>query len=61
VGDVDSNIRRAEAILAEGSPTDIDLLMLPEMAFSGMSTTEYDIINPELPGVCGQPNIDPWN
>lgn len=35
VGDVESNVRRAEAVLAEGSPKDIDLLILPEMAFSG--------------------------
>lgn len=35
VGDVDNNIKRAEALLAEASPKDLDLLVLPEMAFSG--------------------------
>jgi hypothetical protein len=36
VGDVENNIRRADAILAEGDLKDLDLLILPEMAFSGM-------------------------
>lgn len=37
VGDVQSNIDRAEAILADSSPSAIDVLILPEMAFSGKS------------------------
>jgi predicted amidohydrolase len=44
VGDVQNNIRRAEAILAEGDPKDLDLLILPEMAFSGRykrSTSQF--------------------
>lgn len=35
MGDVENNIKRAEAILDEGNPKDLDLLILPEMAFSG--------------------------
>ena len=35
MGDVENNIKRAEAILADGDPKDLDLLILPEMAFSG--------------------------
>jgi protein N-terminal amidase len=35
VGDVENNIKRAEAVLAEGSLKDLDLLVLPEMSFSG--------------------------
>lgn len=39
VGDVSSNIARAEAVLSKADPEDLedlDLLVLPEMAFSGM-------------------------
>lgn len=38
VGDVPSNMARAEAVLAKAEPSsldDLDLLVLPEMAFSG--------------------------
>jgi len=39
VGDVDNNLNRADAILSKTSPDDLeglDLLVLPELAFSGM-------------------------
>jgi protein N-terminal amidase len=39
VGDVSGNITRAEAVLSRAEPQDLetlDLLVLPEMAFSGM-------------------------
>lgn len=39
VGDVSNNITRAEAVLSKADPDELqglDLLVLPEMAFSGM-------------------------
>ena len=41
VGDVSNNITRAETVLSRADPIDrenLDLLVLPEMAFSGTST-----------------------
>jgi protein N-terminal amidase len=38
VGDVDNNVDRAEAVLSRADPADLnnlDLLVLPEMSFSG--------------------------
>jgi protein N-terminal amidase len=35
VGDVENNIRAADAILEKTNLEDVDLLVLPEMAFSG--------------------------
>jgi predicted amidohydrolase len=35
VGDVDNNLKIADAILSKANPKDLDLLVLPEMAFSG--------------------------
>lgn len=38
VGDVDNNMNRADAVLAKADPDDLDtldLLVVPEMAFSG--------------------------
>lgn len=38
VGDVDNNLNRADAVLARADPDDLDsldLLVVPEMAFSG--------------------------
>lgn len=38
VADVDNNLNRADAVLARASPEDLDsldLLVVPEMAFSG--------------------------
>lgn len=36
VGDVDNNLNRADSILSKANPEDLDLLVLPELAFSGM-------------------------
>lgn len=36
VGDVDNNLNRADAVLSKANPEDLDILVLPEMAFSGM-------------------------
>lgn len=38
VGDVDNNMNRADAVLAKADPEELDsldLLVVPEMAFSG--------------------------
>lgn len=37
VGDVDNNLNRADAVLSKANPEDLDILVLPEMAFSGMA------------------------
>lgn len=37
VGDVDNNISLADTILDKADPKNLDLLVLPEMAFSGKS------------------------
>ena len=36
VGDVNNNLNRADAVLNKANAGDLDLLVLPEMAFSGM-------------------------
>lgn len=36
VGDVDNNLSRADKILSQANPEGLDLLVLPELAFSGM-------------------------
>jgi predicted amidohydrolase len=33
--DVNQNLNRADAVLSKASPKDLDLLVLPELAFSG--------------------------
>jgi predicted amidohydrolase len=35
VGDVDNNLNRADAVLSKANPQNLDLLVLPELAFSG--------------------------
>lgn len=37
IGDVDNNLNRADAVLSKANPQDLDILVLPELAFSGMS------------------------
>lgn len=34
-GDVNNNLSRADAVLLKESPEDLDLLVLPELAFTG--------------------------
>ncbi|APA08298.1 hypothetical protein SS1G_13215 [Sclerotinia sclerotiorum 1980 UF-70] len=48
VGDVDNNFKKADAILSKADPEDIDLLVLPEMAFSGYNFTSLGHITPYL-------------
>jgi hypothetical protein len=38
VGDTDNNLSRADAVLSRADPEALDLLVLPEMAFSGKLT-----------------------
>lgn len=40
VGDVDNNLNRADAVLSRANPDDLDVLVLPELAFSGKSFIE---------------------
>jgi hypothetical protein len=40
VGDVDNNLNRADAVLSKANPQNLDLLVLPELAFSGRSGIE---------------------
>lgn len=35
LGNIAHNLKRAETIISRAAPVDIDLLILPEMAFSG--------------------------
>jgi protein N-terminal amidase len=37
VGDVNNNLNRADAVLSKANPEELDLLVLPELAFSGES------------------------
>lgn len=48
VGDVDDNLNRADAVLSKVNPGDFDLLVLPEMAFSGYNFKSQDCISPLL-------------
>ncbi|KAI0471780.1 carbon-nitrogen hydrolase [Xylariaceae sp. FL0804] len=48
VGDVDNNLNRADAILNKAKPGELDLLVLPEMAFSGYNFKSLHDISPFL-------------
>ncbi|KAK0635500.1 carbon-nitrogen hydrolase [Bombardia bombarda] len=51
VGDVSNNLNRADAVLAKADPTELDnldLLVLPEMAFSGYNFKSVQHITPYL-------------
>ncbi|RAL62341.1 hypothetical protein DID88_004907 [Monilinia fructigena] len=48
VGDVENNFTRANAILSKANLEDIDLLVLPEMAFSGYNFSSLEHITPYL-------------
>jgi protein N-terminal amidase len=37
VGDIDNNLNRADAVLSKANPEDLDVLVLPELAFTGTS------------------------
>ncbi|KPM40870.1 hypothetical protein AK830_g5722 [Neonectria ditissima] len=48
VGDVDNNLNRADSVLSKANPDDLDLLVLPEMAFSGYNFKSLQDITPFL-------------
>lgn len=48
LAEVDHNIERADAILDRADPQDIDLLVLPELAFSGYNFKSLGHISPHL-------------
>ncbi|KFY66559.1 hypothetical protein V497_00857 [Pseudogymnoascus sp. VKM F-4516 (FW-969)] len=48
LGDVDQNLNRADAVLSKANPKDIDLLVLPELAFSGYNFKSLKDISPYL-------------
>lgn len=37
VGDIDNNLNRADAVLSKANPDGLDILVLPELAFTGES------------------------
>lgn len=37
LGDVNNNLNRADAVLSKANPENLDLLCLPELAFSGIA------------------------
>lgn len=48
VGEVDNNLNRADAVLAKANQDDVDgldLLVLPELAFSGMIRAKLFLCN----------------
>ncbi|KAF4992539.1 hypothetical protein FGRMN_7101 [Fusarium graminum] len=48
VGDVDNNLNRADAVLSRANPDDLDVLVLPELAFSGYNFKSLQDIAPFL-------------
>ncbi|KAI0913270.1 carbon-nitrogen hydrolase [Ustulina deusta] len=48
VGDIDNNLSRADAVLSKASPENLDLLVLPELAFTGYNFKSLQEISPFL-------------
>ncbi|KAH8173862.1 carbon-nitrogen hydrolase domain-containing protein [Sarocladium implicatum] len=48
LGDIDNNLNRADAVLSKANPIDLDLLVLPELAFSGFNFKSLQQITPYL-------------
>ncbi|KAI0443576.1 carbon-nitrogen hydrolase [Xylaria telfairii] len=48
VGDIDNNLNRADAVLNKANPENLDLLVLPELAFTGYNFKSLHQINPFL-------------
>ncbi|OHW91727.1 N-terminal amidase, partial [Colletotrichum incanum] len=48
VGDVNNNLNRADAVLSKADPDGLDLLVLPELAFSGYNFKSLQHIAPYL-------------
>ncbi|KAL2211395.1 carbon-nitrogen hydrolase, partial [Sarocladium strictum] len=48
LGDIDNNLNRADAVLSKANPADLDLLVLPELAFTGFNFKSLQQITPFL-------------
>ncbi|KAK2025001.1 hypothetical protein LX32DRAFT_77749 [Colletotrichum zoysiae] len=48
VGDIDNNLNRADSVLSKADTDDLDLLVLPELAFSGYNFKSLQHIAPYL-------------
>ncbi|KAI0552176.1 carbon-nitrogen hydrolase [Xylaria curta] len=48
VGDIDDNLNRADAVLNKANPENLDLLVLPELAFTGYNFKSLQQISPFL-------------
>ncbi|KAI1658933.1 carbon-nitrogen hydrolase [Daldinia decipiens] len=48
LGDVNNNLNRADAVLSKANPENLDLLCLPELAFSGYNFKSLQQISPFL-------------
>ncbi|KAJ2987627.1 hypothetical protein NUW58_g4398 [Xylaria curta] len=48
VGDIDNNLNRADAVLNRVNPDNLDLLVLPELAFTGYNFKSLQEISPFL-------------
>ncbi|KAK0391721.1 hypothetical protein NLU13_1220 [Sarocladium strictum] len=48
LGDIDNNLNRADAVLSKANPSDLDLLVLPELAFTGFNFKSLQQITPYL-------------
>jgi protein N-terminal amidase len=44
VGDVNNNLNRADSVLNRADPEDLDILVLPELAFSGMLALAFFLL-----------------
>ncbi|KAK8063435.1 N-terminal amidase [Apiospora saccharicola] len=52
VGDVNNNLNRADSVLSRSNPDDLDVLVLPELAFSGYNFRSLSDISPYLEPTC---------
>jgi len=57
LGNLAQNIQRAEAILRKAAPQNLDLLVLPEMAFSGYNFKSLSEISPHLEASATGPSV----
>ena len=48
VGDVDNNLNRADAVLSKADIEELDLLVLPELAFTGTFIPWSQLLLPQL-------------
>lgn len=55
VGDIDNNLNRADAVLAKANPDDLenlDLLVLPELAFTGERFSPFENVGVSFTALC---------